>query len=65
MILLVFEDPYYLNFLPLTYTRSVSELMVGIETLLEGVIRRLKVDRCHLLVRDYLSAVTIKRWRRL
>ncbi|MEM2533821.1 MAG: putative sugar nucleotidyl transferase, partial [Candidatus Nezhaarchaeales archaeon] len=43
--------------------RSVSELMVGIETLLEGVIRRLKVDRCHLLVRDYLSAVTIKRWK--
>ena len=62
MILLIFEDQAYENFLPLTYTRPVYDLKCGMYTFRERIEKRLKetgcdIDRLFLASRDYLTKV--------
>jgi len=52
--LCVFEDGYYENFLPLTYTKATFELICGSKTLLERAVEALKPQKVLLVVRDYL-----------
>jgi UDP-N-acetylglucosamine diphosphorylase/glucosamine-1-phosphate N-acetyltransferase len=53
--LCVFEDEYYENFLPLTYTKATFELICGSKTLLERTLEALKAQKVLLIVRDYLK----------
>jgi len=66
MILLIFEDQAYENFLPLTYTRPVYDLKCGMYTFRERIEKRLKeagvnVDKVFLASRDYLTKVLKRR----
>ncbi|RLF15388.1 MAG: hypothetical protein DRJ66_04490 [Thermoprotei archaeon] len=66
MILCVFEDGAYENFLPLTYTRPVYDLRCGMYTLRERIERSLRragldFDNVLLVSRDYLVKVLKKR----
>ncbi len=60
MIVALFEDEYYENFLPLTYTRSVFECRSGMITFLERAQRTYPETRFLLFTRDYLVQ-TLKR----
>lgn len=53
--LCVFEDGDYENFLPMTYTKPVFELICGSKTLLERMIDGLKPQKVLLFTRDYLK----------
>jgi len=56
--LCVFEDEYYENFLPLTYTRPVFDLRCGMLTLFERIKQFYpKKTKFTLLFREYLTAV--------
>ena len=66
MILLIFEDKAYENFLPLTYTRPVYDLKCGMYTFRKRIEKRLQevgynVDRVFLASRDYLTKVLKRR----
>jgi len=61
MIVALFEDENYENFLPLTYTRPVFECRSGMFTLLERAQRGLPESRVLLFTRDYLVATLKKR----
>jgi len=52
--LCIFEDEYYENFLPLTYTKATFELICGSKTLLERAVEALKPQKVLLVARDYL-----------
>lgn len=53
--LCVFEDYYYENFLPMTYTKPVFDLICGSKTLLERIVERLRPQKVLLFTRDYLK----------
>ncbi|MCS7139199.1 MAG: putative sugar nucleotidyl transferase [Candidatus Nezhaarchaeota archaeon] len=53
--LCVFEDECYMNFLPLTYTKAVYELVCGSKTLLQRAVEILKPQKVVLIARDYLK----------
>jgi len=61
MITIVFEDEYYKNFLPLTYTRPVFECRSGMFTFLERVKRTYSNSRILLFAREYLTPTLRKR----
>lgn len=53
---LVFSDAqYWEDFLPLTFTRPVSELRMGILTFRERWKKILKIEECFFLTEDYLQ----------
>lgn len=53
---LVFSDAqYWEDFLPLTYTRPVSELRMGILTFQERWKKLLEIEDCSFLTEDYLQ----------
>lgn len=53
--LCVFEDEDYENFLPMTYTKPVFDLICGSKTLLERMIEELRPQKVLLFTRDYLK----------
>ncbi len=53
--LCIFEDECYENFLPITYTKAIFELICGSKTLLQRAIEALKPRKIVLIVRDYLK----------
>ncbi len=55
MIVALFEDEVYANFLPLTYTRPVFECRSGMFTFLERAQRIFSESRFALFTRDYLA----------
>ncbi len=59
--LVVFEDDYFSNFLPLAYSRPVYELRVGILTFLDRLLKVLNFKSAFLFTRDYLSKVEAER----
>jgi len=59
--LVVFEDNYFSNFLPLTYSRPVFELRVGMLTLLDRLLRVLDFKSAFLITRSYLSKIESER----
>ncbi|RLE60916.1 MAG: hypothetical protein DRJ32_02135 [Thermoprotei archaeon] len=61
LIVGIFEDEKVDYFYPLTYTRAVYDLRIGMYTLRERIIEGLKPDVIHLFVRDYLAE--LYRWR--
>jgi len=50
----IFEDKGFENLLPLTYTHPVYELLCGMSTLREKLVRLYPEAKLHLLSRDYL-----------
>jgi len=61
LIVALFEDDDYENFLPLTYTRPVFECRSGMFTLLERVQRLYEESRFYLFTRNYLVPTLQKR----
>ncbi|MBX2991805.1 MAG: GlmU family protein [Bacteroidetes bacterium] len=53
----IFEDPQYVNLLPLVYTRPVYDLRCGILTLREKILRAYPKTQLALLCRPYLAEV--------
>lgn len=53
----IFEDPQYVNLLPLVYTRPVYDLRCGILTLREKLVRAYPKTRLAMLCRPYLAEV--------
>ena len=63
MHLIIFEDSYYMNLLPLTYLRAAFELRLGASSLLEKITGWWnKRGEVFLLTRDYLTEVIEKRY---
>jgi hypothetical protein len=54
--LFIFEDPHYIDFLPLTYTRPVYQLLLGISTLQQKIEYSFPDREIILLCRDYLKS---------
>lgn len=61
MIVALFEDECYGNFLPLTYTRPVFECRSGMFTFLERAQKAFPESRFLLFTREYLAATLRKR----
>ena len=61
MIIAVFEDETYENFLPLTYTRPVYECKTGMLTLLERTQKLFQTSRFLCVTRSYLAPTLKKR----
>jgi len=61
MIVALFEDEDYENFLPLTYTRPVFECKSGMFTLLERAQRLYQESKFLLFTRNYLAPTLKKR----
>jgi len=61
MIVALFEDEDYKNFLPLTYTRPVFECRSGMFTLLERAQKTFSDSRMLLFAREYLTPTLRKR----
>ncbi|RLI44150.1 hypothetical protein DRO69_08045, partial [Candidatus Bathyarchaeota archaeon] len=61
MIVALFEDEKYTNFLPLTYTRPVFECRSGIFTFLERAQKMYSKYHFLLFTRDYLVPTLKKR----
>ncbi len=55
MQICIFEDEKYSNFYPLSYTRPVYELVCGINTLREKIIRDIPGVKISLHCRKYLE----------
>lgn len=55
----IFEDVDYVNFLPLTYTRPVCELIVGMKSIRERIADSFQHEKRFIFTRSYL-APTIK-----
>lgn len=53
--LFIFEDPHYIDFLPLTYARPVYQLLLGISTLQQKIEYSFPDKEIILLCRDYLK----------
>jgi len=61
MIVALFEDESYENFLPLTYTRPIFECRSGMFTFLERTKRAYPESRVLLFTREYLAPTLKKR----
>jgi len=61
MIIAVFEDEFYENFLPLTYTRPVYECRTGMLNILERIQRLFQESKLICLTRNYLAPTFKKR----
>ncbi len=61
MIVGLFEDEYYANFLPLTYTRPVFECRSGMFSFLERAQRAFSESNLILFTREYLVPTLKKR----
>jgi len=61
MIIAVFEDECYENFLPLTYTRPVFECRTGMLSLLERVQKQFQESELICFTRSYLAPTFRKR----
>jgi len=61
MIIAVFEDESYENFLPLTYTRPVYECRTGMLSLLERVQKQSQESKLICFTRNYLAPTFRKR----
>jgi len=61
MIVALFEDAAFENFLPITYTRPVFECRTGMLTLLERVQRFSQASRFMCFTRSYLAPTLKKR----
>ncbi|MEM0319978.1 MAG: putative sugar nucleotidyl transferase, partial [Candidatus Nezhaarchaeales archaeon] len=59
--LCVFEDDYYENFLPMTYTKPVFDLICGSKPLLERMLAELRPQKVLLFTRDYLREKLIEK----
>ena len=59
--LFIFEDDKYSNFYPLTYNRPVYDLLCGIQSLKDKLIRLYPEAEVALLCRDYLADVLKRR----
>lgn len=57
----IFEDNAVNNFYPLTYTRPVFELLCGMSSLREKIVRLFPDAEVHLLCREELAAVLRQR----
>lgn len=57
MHLMMFEDDYFSNFKPLTYTRPVFELRCGVFSFLERAVKKISHERVFLHVREYLRGI--------
>ena len=55
MPICIFEDEQYLNFEPLIYSRPVFDLVCGMTTLKEKIIRAFPKERVTLKCRNYLG----------
>jgi len=55
MHICIFEDEQYLNFEPLIYSRPVFDLICGMSTLKEKIIRAFPKDKIILKCRNYLE----------
>jgi UDP-N-acetylglucosamine diphosphorylase/glucosamine-1-phosphate N-acetyltransferase len=55
MRICIFEDELYLNFEPLIYSRPVYELVCGISTLREKIVRAFPKEKITLKCRNYLE----------
>ena len=55
MSICIFEDELYLNFEPLIYSRPVYELVCGISTLREKIVRAFPKEKVTLKCRNYLE----------
>jgi UDP-N-acetylglucosamine diphosphorylase/glucosamine-1-phosphate N-acetyltransferase len=58
MKIYIFEDRLSHNFLPLTYTRPVFDLKVGIRSILENILDYFRREQVSLIVRPYLAELT-------
>jgi UDP-N-acetylglucosamine diphosphorylase/glucosamine-1-phosphate N-acetyltransferase len=61
MIVALFEDEAYRNFLPLTYTRPMFECRTGMHSFLERAEKTFPESHLFLFTRDYLTATLKKR----
>jgi UDP-N-acetylglucosamine diphosphorylase/glucosamine-1-phosphate N-acetyltransferase len=61
MIVALFEDEAYRNFLPLAYTRPVFECRTGMHSFLERTVKAFPESRLILFTRDYLAPTLKKR----
>lgn len=57
MHLMLFEDHYFSNFKPLTYTRAVFELKCGMLSFLDRAVKIIPHDKLYLYVRRYLEGI--------
>ena len=62
MIIALFEDETYENFLPITYTRPVYECRAGMYTLRERVQKSFPTSKLICFARSYLAATLRKRF---
>jgi UDP-N-acetylglucosamine diphosphorylase / glucose-1-phosphate thymidylyltransferase / UDP-N-acetylgalactosamine diphosphorylase / glucosamine-1-phosphate N-acetyltransferase / galactosamine-1-phosphate N-acetyltransferase len=62
MKIIVFEDDVYVNLFPLTYTRASFELRIGIKTILENIIEKLRPEKIIALARKHLKRVLEERY---
>jgi UDP-N-acetylglucosamine diphosphorylase / glucose-1-phosphate thymidylyltransferase / UDP-N-acetylgalactosamine diphosphorylase / glucosamine-1-phosphate N-acetyltransferase / galactosamine-1-phosphate N-acetyltransferase len=56
MHICIFEDEQYLNFEPLIYSRPVFDLVCGMTTLKEKIIRSFPKEKITLKCRNYLES---------
>ncbi len=56
MQICIFEDEQYLNFEPLIYSRPVYDLVCGMTTLKEKIIRAFPKEKIVLKCRPYLES---------
>ena len=56
MPICIFEDEQYLNFEPLIYSRPVYDLICGMTTLKEKIIRAFPKEKVVLKCRNYLES---------
>ncbi len=57
MQLCIFEDKHCMNFEPIAYSRPVFDLVCGINTLKEKILREYPKIKYNLICRDYLAPV--------
>ncbi len=62
MDLIVFEDNKYIDFLPLTYTKALFELKIGINTIVEKFIDAIRPEKSVFIARNYLAKVLGEKW---
>jgi UDP-N-acetylglucosamine diphosphorylase/glucosamine-1-phosphate N-acetyltransferase len=62
MKIIVFEDDVYANLLPITYTRASFELRIGIRTILENMIEKLRPEKTIVSARKNLRRVLEERY---
>ena len=61
----IYEDLGYQSLLPLTYTRPVYDLLIGIDTILDKINRYFNYGNITLHCRDYLKPIVKKTHKNL